>query len=71
MDMGEALVVPVSAIMLTGKRNIACLVVKANSAQLGIRRKFGDVYAVKSGLKRTRGSKRELLIDAESKIRER
>ena len=73
MDMGRALVVPVSAIMPTGKRNIAFVDKgegKLEPRFLELGGKFGDVYAVKSGL--TEGERvvasANFLIDAESKI---
>jgi Cu(I)/Ag(I) efflux system membrane fusion protein len=73
MDMGEALVVPVSAVMPTGKRNIAFVdkgkgKIEPRFLELG--GKFGDVYAVKSGLKEGERvvASANFLIDAESKI---
>jgi Cu(I)/Ag(I) efflux system membrane fusion protein len=73
MDMGRSLVVPVSAIIPTGKRNIA-FVDKGNGKLeprlLKLGGKFGDVYAVKSGLKEGDRvvASANFLIDAESKI---
>jgi len=73
MDMGRALVVPVSAIIPTGKRNIAFVDKgdgKLEPRVLELGGKYGDVYAVKSGL--TEGERvvasANFLIDAESKI---
>jgi Cu(I)/Ag(I) efflux system membrane fusion protein len=73
MDMGRSLVVPVSAIIPTGKRNIAF--VDKGDGKLEPRvvepgGKFGDVYAVKSGLKEGERvvASANFLIDAESKI---
>jgi Cu(I)/Ag(I) efflux system membrane fusion protein len=73
MDMGRSLVVPVSAVMPTGKRNIA-FVDKGNGKLeprlLVLGGKYGDVYAVKSGLKEGERvvASANFLIDAESKI---
>ena len=73
MDMGKSLVVPVSAIIPTGKRNIAFVdkgdgKLEPRVVELG--GKFGDVYAVKSGLKEGERvvASANFLIDAESKI---
>jgi Cu(I)/Ag(I) efflux system membrane fusion protein len=73
MDMGRSLVVPVSAIIPTGKRNIAFVdkgdgKLEPRLVELG--GKFGDVYAVKSGLKEGERvvASANFLIDAESKI---
>ena len=67
------LVVPVSAIIPTGKRNIAFVdkgggKLEPRVVELG--GKFGDVYAVKSGLKEGERivASANFLIDAESKI---
>ncbi|MEO5718203.1 MAG: efflux RND transporter periplasmic adaptor subunit, partial [Chthoniobacterales bacterium] len=73
MDMGKSLVVPVSAIMPTGKRNIAFVDKgegKLEPRFLELGGKFGDVYAVKSGLKEGDRvvASANFLIDAESKI---
>jgi len=73
MDMGRSLVVPVSAVMPTGKRNIA-FVDKGNGKLeprlLVLGGKYGDVYAVKSGLKEGERvvASANFLIDAEAKI---
>jgi Cu(I)/Ag(I) efflux system membrane fusion protein len=73
MQMGRSLVVPVSAIIPTGKRNIAFVdkgESKLEPRVLELGGKFGDVYAVKSGLRE--GERvvvsANFLIDAESKI---
>jgi membrane fusion protein, copper/silver efflux system len=71
--MGRSLVVPVSAVMPTGKRNIA-FVDKGNGKLeprfLELSGKYGDVYAVNSGLKEGERvvASANFLIDAESKI---
>jgi membrane fusion protein, copper/silver efflux system len=73
MDMGEALTVPVSAIMPTGERNVVFIdkgegTLEPRIVQLGA--KYGDVYAVNSGLKEGERvvASANFLIDAESKI---
>jgi len=73
MDMGEALTVPVSAIMPTGTRNVVFVdkgqgKLEPRIVELGT--KYGDIYEVKSGLQ---GDERvvasaNFLIDAESKV---
>lgn len=73
MEMGESLVVPVSAIMPTGKRNIAFVDKgegKLEPRFLELGGKYGNVYAVKSGLKEGERvvASANFLIDAESKI---
>ena len=73
MDMGESLVVPVSAIMPTGKRNVAFVDKgegKLEPRFLDLGGKFGDFYAVKSGLKEGERvvASANFLIDAESKM---
>jgi membrane fusion protein, copper/silver efflux system len=73
MDMGKSLVVPVSAIIPTGKRNIAFVDKgdgKLEPRVLELGGKFGDVYAVNSGLKEGERvvASANFLIDAESKI---
>ncbi len=73
MDMGRSLVVPVSAVMPTGKRNIAFVDKgegKLEPRFLELGGKFGDVYAVKSGVKEGERvvASANFLIDAESKI---
>ena len=73
MDMGEALTVPVSAIMPTGERNVVFIdkgegKLEPRIVQLG--GKYGDVYAINSGLKEGERvvASANFLIDAESKI---
>jgi len=73
MNMGEALTVPVSAIMPTGERNVVFIdkgegKLEPRIVQLG--GKYGDVYAVNSGLKEGERvvASANFLIDAESKI---
>jgi membrane fusion protein, copper/silver efflux system len=73
MDMGKSLVVPLSAIIPTGRRNIAFVDKgdgKLEPRVLELGGKFGDVYAVKSGLKQGERvvASANFLIDAESKI---
>lgn len=73
MDMGEGLVVPASAVMPTGSREIA-FVDKGNGklepriVELG--EQIGDNYEVKSGLKEGERvvASANFLIDAESKV---
>jgi Cu(I)/Ag(I) efflux system membrane fusion protein len=73
MDMGEALTVPVSAIMPTGTRNIAFVdkgqgKLEPRIVELGS--KYGDIYEVRSGLQAGEGvvASANFLIDAESKV---
>ncbi len=73
MGMGDSLVVPVSAVLPTGKRNIAFVDKgegKLEPRFLELGGKFGNVYAVKSGLKEGERvvASANFLIDAESKI---
>lgn len=73
MEMGHSLVVPVSAVMPTGQRNIAFVDKgqgKLEPRFLELGGKYGDVYAVKSGLKEGERvvASANFLIDAESKI---
>jgi Cu(I)/Ag(I) efflux system membrane fusion protein len=73
LDMGEGLVVPLSAVLPTGQHNVA-FVNKAEGkleprfVELG--RKYGDVYELKSGLKEGERvvSSANFLIDAEAKV---
>ena len=73
MNMGEALTVPVSAIMPTGESNVVFVdkgegKLEPRIVQLGS--KYGDIYEVQSGL--TEGERvvasANFLIDAESKV---
>jgi Cu(I)/Ag(I) efflux system membrane fusion protein len=73
MDMGEALTVPVSAIMPTGERNVVFIdkgegKLEPRIVQLGA--KYGDIYEVQSGLQEGERvvASANFLIDAESKI---
>jgi membrane fusion protein, copper/silver efflux system len=73
MDMGEALTVPVSAIMPTGERNVVFIdkgegKLEPRVVQLGA--KYGDSYEVQSGLQEGERvvSSANFLIDAESKV---
>ena len=73
MDMGEALTVPVSAIMPTGDRNIVFVdkgegKLEPRIVQLGS--KYGDIYEVQSGLQEGERviASANFLIDAESKV---
>src|SRR5213596_3361658 len=73
MDMGEALTVPVSAIMPTGERNVVFIdksegKLEPRIVQLG--GKYGEVYAVNSGLQENERvvASANFLIDAESKV---
>jgi membrane fusion protein, copper/silver efflux system len=73
MDMGEALTIPVSAVMPTGTRNIVFVDkgegrLEPRIVQLGT--KYGDIYEVQSGLQENERvvASANFLIDAESKI---
>ncbi len=73
MNMGEALTVPVSAVMPTGTRNIVFVdkgggKLEPRIVQLGT--KYGDIYEVQSGLQEGERvvSSANFLIDAESKV---
>jgi Cu(I)/Ag(I) efflux system membrane fusion protein len=73
MDMGDALTVPVSAIMPTGERNVVFVdkgegKLEPRIVQLGS--KYGDSYEVQSGLREGERvvSSANFLIDAESKV---
>ena len=73
MEMGKSLVIPVSAVMPTGRRNIAFVDEgegKLEPRFLELGGKYGDVYAVKSGLREGERvvASANFLIDAESKI---
>jgi len=73
MDMGEALTIPVSAVMPTGKRS-AVFVDKGEGRLeprfVDLGRKYGDDYAVTAGLKEGERvvSSANFLIDAEAKV---
>ncbi|HEU5247193.1 MAG TPA: efflux RND transporter periplasmic adaptor subunit [Candidatus Udaeobacter sp.] len=73
MDMGQALTIPVSAVMPTGSRNIVFVdkgqgKLEPRIVQLGT--KYGDIYEVKSGLQGNEQvvASANFLIDAESKV---
>ena len=73
MDMGEAIAVPVSAVLPTGKHNIVFVDkgegrLEPRFIELG--RKYGDYYEVKSGLNETERvvTSANFLIDAEAKV---
>jgi len=73
MDMGEALTVPVSAIMPTGERNVVFIdkgegKLEPRIVQLGA--KYSDIYEVQSGLQEGERvvASANFLIDAESKV---
>jgi RND family efflux transporter MFP subunit len=73
MDMGQALTVPVSAVMPTGTRNVVFVdkgegKLEPRIVELGT--KYGDIYEVKSGLAENERvvASANFLIDAESKI---
>jgi RND family efflux transporter MFP subunit len=73
MNMGEALTVPVSAIMPTGARSVVFVdkgegKLEPRIVQLGS--KYGDIYEVQSGLQENERvvASANFLIDAESKV---
>jgi RND family efflux transporter MFP subunit len=73
MDMGEALTLPVNAVMPTGKRNVVFVdkgegKLEPRLVELG--RKFGDDYEVRSGVKEGERvvASANFLIDAEAKV---
>jgi RND family efflux transporter MFP subunit len=73
MDMGEALTIPVSAVMPTGTRSVVFIdkgqgKLEPRIVQLGT--KYGNTYEVKSGLQENESvvSSANFLIDAESKV---
>lgn len=73
LDRGEALTIPVNAVLPTGKHNIVFVdkgggKLEPRFIELG--GKFGDVYAVTSGLQEDERvvSSANFLIDAESKV---
>src|SRR5437773_2969542 len=73
MDMGEALTVPVSAIMPTGDRNSVFVDKGEGKLEPRIVRlgsKYGDIYEVQSGLQEGERvvASANFLIDAESKV---
>jgi RND family efflux transporter MFP subunit len=73
MDMGEALTIPVSAIMPTGTRSVVFVdkgegKLEPRIVHLGS--KYGDIYEVQSGLRENERvvASANFLIDAESKV---
>jgi RND family efflux transporter MFP subunit len=73
MDMGEALTIPLSAVMPTGERNVVFIdkgegKLEPRIVQLGA--KYGDIYEVQSGLQEGERvvASANFLIDAESKV---
>jgi RND family efflux transporter MFP subunit len=73
MDMGQALTIPVSAVMPTGTRSVVFVdkgegKLEPRIVQLGS--KYGDIYEVQSGLQENERvvSSANFLIDAESKV---
>ena len=73
MDMGEAIAVPVGAVLPTGKHNIIFVDKGGGKLEprfIEIGRKFGDYYEVRSGLKETERvvTSANFLIDAEAKV---
>jgi len=73
MDMGEALTVPVSAVMPTGARNLVFVDkgegrIEPRVVQLGY--KYADIYEVQSGLRENERviASANFLISAESKV---
>ena len=73
MNMGEALTIPVSAVMPTGTRNVVFVdkgegKLEPRIVQLGT--KYADIYEVKSGLQENERvvASANFLIDAESKV---
>src|SRR5205823_268315 len=73
MNMGEALTVPVSAVMPTGTRNVVFVdkgegKLEPRIVQLGA--KYDNIYEVQSGLKENERviASANFLIDAESKV---
>lgn len=73
MDMGEGVAVPVPAVLPTGKHNIVFVDKGGGKLEprfIGLGRKYGDFYEVKSGLKETERvvTSGNFLIDAEAKV---
>ena len=73
LDMGEALAVPVPAVLPTSQRNIVFVdkgegKLEPRFVELG--RKYGDVFEIKSGLKEGEHvvNSANFLIDAEAKV---
>jgi len=73
LNLGEGLTIPVSAVIPTGKRNIVFVDKgegKLEPRFIGLGRKFGDDYHVRSGLREGERvvASANFLIDAEAKI---
>src|SRR5438128_1040108 len=73
MDMGEALTIPVSAVMPTGTRSVVFVGKghgKLEPGQVQSATKYADIYEVKSGLQENERvvASANFLIDAESKV---
>lgn len=73
MDMGESLTLPVSAVLPTGKRNIVFVDKgegKLEPRFVELSGKYGDVYAVKEGVKEGERvvASANFLIDAEAQV---
>jgi len=73
MDMGQALTIPVGAVMPTGRRSVVFVdkgegKLEPRIVQLGT--KYGDIYEVKSGLQENERvvASANFLIDAESRV---
>lgn len=72
-DMGAGVAVPFSAVLPTGKHNVAFVDKGAGKLEprfVELGRKYGDFYEVKSGLKETERvvTSANFLIDAEAKV---
>ncbi len=73
LEMGEGLTIPLSAVIPTGERNIVFVDKGEGKLQprfVGLGRKFGDDYQVRSGLKEGDRvvASANFLIDAEAKV---
>ena len=73
MDMGEGLAVPFDAVLPTGKHNIVFVDKGGGKLEprfVGLGRKYGDFYEVKSGLSETERvvTSANFLIDAEARV---
>src|SRR5262245_57247913 len=73
MDLGEGIAVPVPAVLPTGTRNIVFVDRGAGKLEprfVGLGRKYGDFYEVKSGLNERERvvTSANFLIDAEAKV---
>jgi len=73
MDMGEGVAVPFNAVLPTGKHDIVFVDKgggKLEPRYIGVGRKYGDFYEVKSGLAEGERvvTSANFLIDAEAKV---